>query len=110
MDRNQLRKLINDHLEATESECRWCFAIDKMRVKGQEIAVHDYPDALLLVLKCERCGGTFTCHADIVSRDYIEERVYKLHPAMRGHLEEEQFEEILDLVFLELSKVWKDPD
>jgi len=110
MDKDQLRKLINNHLEALEPECRWCFAIDKVRVKGKEITVHDYPDALLIVLECPRCGGTFTCHVDVVSRDYIEERVYKLHPEMRGHLAEEQFREILDLVFPELSSIWKGPD
>ena len=110
MDKDQLRKLINDHLEATEPECRWCFAIDKVRVKGKEIALHDYPDALLFVLECERCGGTFTCHANVASRDYIEERVNRLHPEMRGHLEKEHFEEILDLVMPEMSRAWKDVD
>jgi hypothetical protein len=110
MDKNQLRKFINDHLKVTEPECRWCFAIDKVRVKGKEIAVHDYPDALLIVFECERCGGIFTCHTDVVSRDYIEERAHKLHPRMRGHPKEKRFREILDLVFPEMSKVWKEPN
>jgi hypothetical protein len=110
VNKNQLRRIISEHLEAVEPECRWCFAIDKVRVKGKEIAVHDYPDALLFVLECPRCGGTFTCHADVVSRDYIEERVHKLHPRMRSHLKEKKFKEILDLVFPEMSEVWKDSD
>lgn len=110
MNKDQLRKLISDHLKATEPECRWCFAIDKVRVKGKEIALHDYPDSLLFVLECPRCGATFTYHVNVLSRDYIEERVYKLHPEMRSHLTEQRFREILDLVLPETSDIWRDSD
>jgi len=109
MDRKELRKLIGAHLEKRERECRWCFAIDKVRVDGDIIGQYDFSDAMLLHLRCPRCDGEFTCYAKIFGRDYIEERVRKLHPETKGVISEEWLEEIVDLVFPEDSGIWNEP-
>jgi len=108
MDKDELKALINEHLEAVEPECRWCFAIDKQRVKGKIIAKYIFQDALLLHLSCPRCGGEFTIYAETWSKEYLNERIHKIHPEWKGEIGEEQFSEILDLVIPECSGIWKD--
>jgi len=56
MGEEQLKQLIKDHSEASEEECRWCFAIDLQRVKVEEIAQYDFPDATLVHLNVQNAA------------------------------------------------------
>jgi len=47
MDNNEFDEVLIAHLEAVEPECRWSFAIDMERIKGEIIAQHDLPDAMI---------------------------------------------------------------
>lgn len=40
MGKDNIKNLINAHLEAEVPECRWCFAVDMQRVPGKIIAQH----------------------------------------------------------------------
>lgn len=87
IDEDQLKQLIKDHREASEGECRWCFAIDLQRVKVEEIAQYDFPDATLVHLKCPKCGGEFSYYIRAWGEDYLRNRILKLHPEMEGRIE-----------------------
>lgn len=100
MSESNFRELIQVHLASPEPECRWCFAIDKLRVKGEIIAQYDFPDSMLLHLKCPRCNGEFTFYAEVWASTYLKERIEKLHP--EGDIE--LSDEIVDLVFPEYLK------
>jgi len=47
MDNNEFDEVLRAHLEAVEPEYRWSFAIDMERIKGEIIAQHDLPDAMI---------------------------------------------------------------
>jgi len=95
MNKKQMRELIKAHLEAEEPECRWCFAIDRKGVKGNQIAQYDFPDGMLLHYSCPRCGGEYTVYAEIFGRDYLKERIYRIHPELKDKVKEEQLDEIV---------------
>ena len=105
MDKSQFRELIDAHLEAPEPECRWCFAIDRVRVKGEIIAQCSFSDALLLHLKCPRCGGEFTFYSEGVDDEILKGLIFRLHPELEGRLGEERFNGILRLLFPEHCEV-----
>ena len=104
MDKKQMRELIRAHLEE-EAECRWCFAIDKQRVAGKEIAQYHFPDALLLHYSCPRCGSEWSVYSEGWTQEYLNERMYELHPEWKGNIGDEQAREILDLVVPEYSPI-----
>lgn len=101
LDDNQARDLIKAHLKAESPECRWCFAIDMQRVKGNIIGQNNFSDALLLHLSCPRCGGEFSHYAEIWEESYLRNIISKLHPDLGDNLTEESFREMNDRVFPE---------
>jgi len=44
------KELFRNHLEQGVDECRWCFAVDLERVKGDEIARYTLTAVLLFLL------------------------------------------------------------
>lgn len=105
LDKNQIRELINAHLEAEEPECRWCFAVDMQRVKGKIIDQYNFPDGMVLHLSCPRCGGEFSYYAEIWEEDYLRNIISKLHPELGKNLEDKLFKEMNDRVFPEYLDV-----
>lgn len=100
-DKHIIDELTKAHLEAVEPECRWCFAVDMQRVKGNKIARYDFPDAMLLHLSCPRCGGEFSEYIEGWNADYVMNILSKLHPELKNNLEEKLFTEINLRVFPE---------
>jgi len=101
LDTDQIKELIKAHLAAEEPECRWCFAVDMHRVKGKEISRFVFPDAVLVLLSCPRCGGVFSYYAETWEGDYLRNIISKLHPELGSDLDEESFEKMNDRVFPE---------
>jgi len=64
-------------------ECRWCFAIDLQRVKAIEIAEYKLHDALIVHMKCNRCGGEYSSYTRIGDEEYIKERIISLYPEIQ---------------------------
>ena len=75
-----LEELLDAHLEAPDPECRWCFAIDMVRIKGEVLARHMAPDAMVLHISCPRCKGEFSHFIQVWSEEYALERISHLHP------------------------------
>ena len=101
MEDNEIEDILRAHLEAVEPECRWCFAIDMERVKGEIIAQYDFSDAMVLLLACPRCGGYWTEYVRGFSREYLREHVHKLHPQLEGENIDQKFEEAIDRLWPE---------
>lgn len=95
MEDNEFKDILRAHLEAVEPECRWCFAVDMERVKGEIIAQYDFPDATLLHLSCPRCGGEWSEYIRGFQREYLRNRIYKLHPQLERRNEDQQFRETI---------------
>lgn len=87
--------LTKEHLESPEPECRWCFAIDSVRVKGEDKKLHKFDDALIEHLSCPRCGGEFTRYNEGFGEDYLRERILKLHPELSESLDRKTIESIV---------------
>ena len=102
MNNRQIKKLLNDYFDVEEPECRWCFAIDKQRVKGEVVTEYEFPDGCLQHLSCPRCGGEFTAYFMQGKADYVRERGNKLHPEWKGKIRSEKFSEIVALTMLEM--------
>jgi len=100
-DAQRFKELVQAHLQAPEPECRWCFAIDLQRVKGNVIAQYSFPDAMLLHLSCPRCGGEFTFYAEGWEADYLKNLIFKLHPEFNRKIAQRLFREINNRVFVE---------
>lgn len=101
MDKDEI---IRAHLVALEPECRWCFAVDMVRVKGEEINEYHFPDALLLHLRCPRCGGEFTYYSEGWDERYIRRVLSKVRPELASiSADDKRFEEIVNRVFPELD-------
>ena len=98
MDQNNIKNIVETHLGALEPECRWCFAVDLERVKGNEIARYDFPDATLLHFSCPRCGGEFSLYINGWGETYVKEKIHKLHPELGGNISDELFKEVNDRV------------
>jgi len=105
MNGNKFTETIKEHLEERETECRWCFAIDMQRVKGNIIATYNYPDATLLYLQCPRCGGKFTLYFHAWGQDYLKNIISKLHPELESKIDDELFNEINDRIWPEYIKI-----
>jgi hypothetical protein len=90
----KINKLFKAHREANWEECRWCFAIDLQRVKAKEIAKYDFPDATILSMKCDRCGGEYSYYFRVRGEDYIKERMIALHPDIQGHVTDDKIRAI----------------
>jgi hypothetical protein len=105
MNNEQFQKLVKEHLEVGVTECRWCFAVDMKRVKGERIATHNYPDATLVHLSCPRCGGEFTFHFNAWGEDYLKSIISKLHPELGGRISDELFKDINNRVSPEYLKI-----
>ena len=71
------------------------FAIDMERVKGEIIAQYNFPDAMLLHLSCSRCGGEWSEYIRGFEGEYLRNRIYRLHPELRGPNGDEEFGEII---------------
>lgn len=98
-----MNQLIKAHLE-NELECRWCFAVDQKRVEGKIIAEYHFPDAILLHLRCPRCGGEFSYYSKGFDERYLRRTISKLRPKLTGiSADDELFEKITDRVFPEYS-------
>ena len=105
MDRDQAKQLIKDHLEEGETECRWCFAIDMQRIKGNIIATYNFPDATLVHLSCPRCGGEFTLYFHAWGESYLKDIISKLHPELEGRIDDDLLSEINNRVWPEYMSV-----
>lgn len=101
MDNAKFAELAKAHLEAWELECRWCFAIDLQRVKGEVIAQYNFPDAMVLHLLCPRCGAEFSYYAEVWEEDYLKNLIFKLHPELIGQIDQGAFNEITSRAFPE---------
>ena len=97
----ELKQLINDHLESCHEECRWCFAMDLHRIKAKEIAKYDFADAMVLQLKCDRCGGESTRYFGGWGEDYMKERIATLNPKLRNEISDDMIGKII-------SRLWPD--
>lgn len=92
---------IKAHLE-NELECRWCFAVDRKRVEAKVIKEYHFHDAILLHLKCPRCGGEFSYYSPGFDERYLRGIISKLHPELANiSSESKRFEKMVDLVFPE---------
>ena len=100
IDESQLKQLIKSHVEE-EQECRWCFAIDLQRVKADEIAHYDFPDAMVLHFRCPRCGGEFSYYIRAWGEDYLRNIILKLHPELEGSIDDNLIREINDRMWPE---------
>ena len=98
MSVGQIKKIIEDHLTEGETECRWCFAVDMQRIKGQVIATYNYPDATLVHLSCPRCKGEFTLYFNSWGEDYLKDIISKLHPEFKNKISNKLFREVNDRV------------
>lgn len=101
MDNNQFDAVLTAHLEALDPECRWCFAIDMERVKGEIIGRHNAPDAMLLHLSCPRCGGEWSEYIRIVGEEYLRDRIKRLPPELEGKNIYQECREALDRLWPE---------
>ncbi|GAG97890.1 unnamed protein product [marine sediment metagenome] len=101
MDTHQVRQLIKAHLAEGETECRWCFAVDMQRIKGDIIAAYNYPDCTLVHLSCPRCDGEFTLYFHAWGEDYLKDIICKLHPELEDRIDDDLFNEINDRVWPE---------
>jgi len=95
MDNSQFDAVLRAHMEAGDPECRWCFAIDMERVKGEIIARHDAPDAMLLHLSCPRCGGEWSEYIRGFEGGYLRDRIFRLHPELEEEDVDQAFEEAI---------------
>ena len=98
MNKNQVRQVTRAHLEEGLDECRWCFAVDLERIKGNEVARFDFPDATLLHFSCPRCGGEFSQYINGWGEDYVKKTISKLHPELGGRISDQLFREVNDRV------------
>lgn len=105
MDRDQVKQLIKDHLEEGETECRWCFAIDMQRIKGNIIATYNFPDATLVHLLCPKCGGEFTLYFHAWGKDHLKDIISKLHSELEGRIDDDLLSEINNRVWPEYMSV-----
>ena len=94
-----------EHLEEGETECRWCFAVDMQRIKGEIIATYNYPDATLVNLSCPRCGGEFTLYIEAWDEPYLKDIIFKLHPELKDGIDDKLIAQINDRVFPEYLKI-----
>jgi len=101
MDNHEFEKALRDHLEALEPECRWCFAIDVKRVRGEIIAQYDFEDGMVLHLCCPRCEGEWSEYIRVFSGEYLRDRICRLHPELQARDVDQKFEEALDRVWPE---------
>jgi len=85
-DEKNLEQLINDHNKTDWEECRWCFAIDQKTVKARQIAHYHFPDATIIHMKCDRCGGEYSYYFRAWGEDYIKERIAALYPALKDQI------------------------
>jgi hypothetical protein len=69
------------HME-NEDECRWCFAVDMSRIKGNLIATYNFPDATVLHFSCPRCGGEFSYYIQAFGEDDLRGIILKLKPGL----------------------------
>jgi hypothetical protein len=95
MDNNEFNEILRAHLEAVEPECRWCFAIDMERVKGETIAQYDFEDGMLLHLSCPRCGGERSEYIHVFTGEYLRDRIYSLQSELKGKNVGQEFEEAI---------------
>ena len=98
MHKEQMRQITKSHLSDRIDECRWCFAVDMERVKGNEIARYDFPDSTLLHFSCPRCGGEFSLYIPGWGEGYIKKVIRKFHPEIGGEIGEELLREVNDRV------------
>jgi len=101
MDKRLVRQLIKAHLEEGETECRWCFAVDMQRIKGDIVNTHNYPDSTLVQLSCPRCGGEYTLYFHAWGESYLKDIISKLHPELEGKIDDTLFSRINDRVWPE---------
>ena len=97
MDKTHIMELTRLHLKAAEPECRWCFAIDMERVWGKIAAQYDFPDATLFHLECPRCLGEWSYYYIIFGGEYLGARICKLHPELKGKIDEGQMGDVAGL-------------
>jgi hypothetical protein len=95
----QLKQLIKDHLEAYEEECRWCFAIDLHRAKAKLIDQYNFPDATIIHMKCDRCGGEYSYYFTVWGEDYTKQRIARLYPELEGEISD-------DMIVETNSRLW----
>ena len=101
MNKNEIVKILKEHVEDGETECRWCFAIDLQRIKANIVAQEDYPDATVLHLKCPKCDGEFSYYIRAWAEPYLKDRITKLHPEIEGKISDDLLSEINDRMWPE---------
>ena len=62
--------------------------------QAKEIAKYDFPDATILRMKCDRCGGEYSYYFRVWGEDYIKERMVALHPDIQGHITDDMIRAI----------------
>lgn len=105
MNKQQIQRLIKEHLEEVEPGCRWCFAVDMQTVKGNVVATYNYPDATLVHLSCPRCNGEFTLYIKAWDESYIKDIIFKMHPELKARIDDKLFAQINDRVFPEYFEI-----
>jgi len=93
-DEQSIEEITRNHVGALEPECRWCFAIDLVRVKASITAQYSFEDSEVLNLSCPRCGGEFSYYIRMWSQPYLEERITKLHPELKGQITDDLIREV----------------
>jgi len=96
---NDSDDILRQHLETAEFECRWCWGIDRERVKGEELAWTKLPDASLIYLSCPKCGGSWSEYFTGFDGEYLRDRIRRLHPEMEEENVQQRFEESVDRLF-----------
>ena len=98
LSNEKVKQLTEAYLDEGITECRWCFAIDLERIKGEEISRHLYVDSLFFHLRCPGCEGEFTLYSPSWGEDYLRERISKLHPELKDGMDNELLNEIIGRV------------
>ena len=105
MNKNETAKVIKEHVEDGETEYRWCFAVDLYRVKADIIAQYDFPDAMVLHLKCSRCGGEFSYYSRGWGEPYLKGIIMKLHPELEDKVDDDLIGKINDRMWPEYTGI-----
>ena len=81
--------------------------MDMQRIKGEVIATYNFLDATLVHLSCPRCDGEFTLYFHAWGEPYLKNIISKLHPELKGRIDDTLFNEINDRVWPEYIGIYE---
>jgi len=88
----------------SELYCRWCRAIDETIIECEETEILHFSDAMLLVLKCPRCGAATTHYNCGFSEPYLRQVMLKLESDLaRVSSDEQCFAQVIDRLYPEMA-------